>query len=259
MGGKAKPMYTPSDAFLSIPEVATMKVGDAVMMAKAYKNGQPTEEEAPIIFAACDGDSLKLVSATVTAAHGSSFIALGEAMSSPKSGCDNAALTAGAVMDAGDDVVDLGGVDARARGQLAQAVRQQVEHRITPHPLRFETLERRGDIGARFGRHALAILGQVGKHREQHEAAHEIQRAVQIERIQFGHRGGAGRGAAVALNTGAADCLGLRVQFFPAIAADHIAEDAAQEADVGVLRDRGKVSHDACCALQHRGRQGGAD
>ena len=100
MGGKGKPMYTPSDAFLSIPEVATMKVGDAVMMAKAYKNGQPTEEEAPVIFAACDGDSLKLVSATVTAAHGSSFIALGEAKSSPKSGCDNAALTAGAVMDA---------------------------------------------------------------------------------------------------------------------------------------------------------------
>ena len=100
MGGKGKPMYTPSDAFLSIPEVATMKVGDASMMAKAYKNGQPTEEEAPVIFAACDGDSLKLVSATVTAAHGSSFIALGEAKSSPKSGCDNAALTAGAVMDA---------------------------------------------------------------------------------------------------------------------------------------------------------------
>ena len=44
--------------------------------------------------------SITIVSATVTAAHGSSFIALGEAKSSPKSGCDNAALTAGAVMDA---------------------------------------------------------------------------------------------------------------------------------------------------------------
>ena len=54
-GGEGKPMYTPSDAFLSVPEVATMMVGDVVKMAKAYKNPSATEDEPSYLFATCDG------------------------------------------------------------------------------------------------------------------------------------------------------------------------------------------------------------
>ena len=106
VGAQGKPMYTPSDAFLSVPEVATMIVGDAVKMAKAYKNPSATEDEATYLFAACDGDDLKIVSAKVTAEHGSAFITLGEAKSKkiPRSntspGCSDASLTAGSVAGA---------------------------------------------------------------------------------------------------------------------------------------------------------------
>lgn len=99
-------MYTPSDAFLSVPEVATMMVGDVVKMAKAYKNPSATEDEASYLFATCDGDDLKIVSAKVTAEHGSAFITVGEAKSKkiPRSntspGCSDASLTAGAVAGA---------------------------------------------------------------------------------------------------------------------------------------------------------------
>jgi hypothetical protein len=106
VGAQGKPMYTPSDAFLSVPEVATMIVGDAVKMAKAYKNPSATEDEASYLFAACDGDDLNIVSAKVTAEHGSAFITLGEAKSKkiPRSntspGCSDASLTAGSVAGA---------------------------------------------------------------------------------------------------------------------------------------------------------------
>ena len=59
-----------------------------------------------------------------------------------------------------------------------QAVRQQFQHRILADAMRFELGHRRRDIGTRFRRHALPILGQIGEHREQHEAAGEVERVV---------------------------------------------------------------------------------
>ena len=47
-----------------------------------------------------------------------------------------------------------------------------------------EPRQRRRDVGARLGGDALPVLGEVGEHREQHEAAHEIERLVEAEPVE---------------------------------------------------------------------------
>ena len=143
-----------------------------------------------------------------------------------------------------------------------QAVCQKVEHRVAPHALRFKTLERGGDIGARFGRDTLAILRQIGEHRKQHEAAREIQRIIEAERIQPG----VGKVRAVkpsrAIDRGGADIFGLLIEFFPAIGANDVTQQPPEIADIGILRDRRGgllcvALHGRYAALRHGSRQGG--
>ena len=120
---------------------------------------------------------------------------------------------------------------------------QHLGHRSAADPLRLQRFQRFGHGRALFACYALPVLGQIGEQREQHEAAHEIQRTVQVQRLQFRHGRGTRSGAAVAVHAGAANRLGLVIKRFTAISADHIAKHTAQKADVGILRNRGKVSH----------------
>jgi hypothetical protein len=47
-----------------------------------------------------------------------------------------------------------------------------------------QPVERGRDVGARLGRDALPVLGEIGEHREEHEAAHERERVVEAQRIK---------------------------------------------------------------------------
>jgi PleD family two-component response regulator len=65
-----------------------------------------------------------------------------------------------------------------------QSVVEQMHHLVLTDPLIGEAVERRRDIGARFGGDTLAILGEIGEHREQHEAADEIERLVERQAVE---------------------------------------------------------------------------
>ena len=93
-------------------------------------------------------------------------------------------------------------------------------------------------IGAGFHRNPLPVLGKIGEHREQHEAAHEIERFIERQRIEpLIDRVGPGD-AAMPVHRRRTDIFGPPVQRVAAQFTDHIAKDATKEADVGVLRDR---------------------
>ncbi len=82
-------------------------------------------------------------------------------------------------------------------------------------------------MGIGFGGDALPVLGQIGEHREQHEAAHEIERLVEAQRLEPGiDRAGIGE-PAVAIDRGRADRLGPFIKRVAAIAADHVAQQLA--------------------------------
>ena len=113
-----------------------------------------------------------------------------------------------------------------------------------------QPLQRGGDIGPLFGGDALPILGQIGEHREEHEAAHEVDRFVQVEPFELEVDRRAVAAVAVPLDRGAANRLRRLEQRLAAIVADHVAEQRAEIADVGVVRDRGKTGHGASAALR---------
>ncbi len=112
----------------------------------------------------------------------------------------------------------------------------------------FELGDRRGEVGAVFRGDALAVLGEVGEHREQHEAADEIERLVEAELFEAEIdraivAGLAFGGVSVALDRGFADRLGGLEQTLAAIGADDVAKQFAEETDVGIVRDCGEASH----------------
>jgi hypothetical protein len=95
----------------------------------------------------------------------------------------------------------------RVRGQHRgdQCVIEQRHHGVMPDAVLLQPRQRRGHVGAGLGRDALAILGEVGEHREQHEAADEIERLVEAEPVEPRiDRAGAGD-AAVAVDRSGAD------------------------------------------------------
>jgi hypothetical protein len=105
------------------------------------------------------------------------------------------------------------------------------------------------DIRARLGGDALPVLGKIGEHREQHEAAHEIERLVEAEAVEPGIDRVRPRNAAMPVDRCRPDILDPPKQRLAAIGADHVAEHLAQEADVCIVRDRCAVH----APLLHRG------
>ena len=118
-----------------------------------------------------------------------------------------------------------------------------------PIPSLRQPLDRRGDVRARLGGDALAVLGEIGEHREQHEPAHEIERLVERQPVEpeidlAPH-------AAMPIDRRRADIFGAPEQLVAAIGADHVAEQLAEKADVGIVGDRGKLGHGA---MLHRSK-----
>ena len=85
---------------------------------------------------------------------------------------------------------------------------------------------------------ALSIFSQIGQHREQHETAHEGQRVIEAQRLQRFFHVAAGN-AAMPVHRSCTDGFDAVEQRLPAIGADHITQQPAQVANVGVLRDSG--------------------
>ena len=98
---------------------------------------------------------------------------------------------------------------------------------------------RAGHIRARLGRDALPILGQIGEHGEQHEAAHEGERVIERQRGKAGIDTFGRRHAPRAIDRGCTNIFGLPKQPLPPINADHIAQQPPKIADVGILGDAG--------------------
>jgi hypothetical protein len=128
----------------------------------------------------------------------------------------------------------------RVRGQhrATSAWREQRHHGVVPDAVLLQLFERRGDVGMRLGLDALPILGEVGEHREEHEAADEIERLVEAQPIEPRIDRAGARDAAVAVDRSGADIFDALEQLLAAIGADHVAEQLAEEADVGILADR---------------------
>ena len=147
----------------------------------------------------------------------------------------------------------FGGMRGEHRGD--QPVREQIDDRRAIDPLRFKPSDGGGDIGALFGRHALPILGQIGEHRKQHEAAREIERLVKRQPIEAGIDGVRPGAPARAIDRGRSDIFDPPEQCIAAIGADDIAQQRAEKTDVGIVGDRGKLSHARPAALRQDDRQ----
>ena len=80
-----------------------------------------------------------------------------------------------------------------------------------------------GDVRAWLGGDALPVLGEVGEHREQHEAAHEGERVVEGEGIDAVDAVRIDN-AARAVHRGGANIFDPAEQRLPAIGADDVAE-----------------------------------
>jgi hypothetical protein len=108
---------------------------------------------------------------------------------------------------------------------------------VVLYAVRAQRGERLGEAGARLLRSALAVFGEIGEHREQHEAADEGEGVVEAERTQA--EVAAPRiEPPVAVDGSGADRLDAVEQLLPAVAADHVAEQRAEKMNVGVLADR---------------------
>ena len=84
---------------------------------------------------------------------------------------------------------------------------------------------------------ALPVLGEIGEHREEHEAAHEGERVVEAERVEAGIDRVRRDHAAMPVDRGRADIFDPPEQRVAAIGADDVAEQLAEEADVRILLD----------------------
>ena len=128
-----------------------------------------------------------------------------------------------------------------------QRVLQQREHGGAVDPLLAQPGDRSGEVGARLGGKPLSILGEVGEHREQHEAAHEIDRRIEVEPFDPQHRRPcplrSGVVGAMVLDRRLADRLDRREQIVATTGADHVAEQRSEVTDVVVVGDRGGVGH----------------
>ncbi|KAI1692061.1 hypothetical protein DdX_21455 [Ditylenchus destructor] len=103
------------------------------------------------------------------------------------------------------------------------------------------------DIGARPRRHALPVLGQVGEHREQHEAAHENRAVVEVQAAEARIDAVRAGDAAMPVDRCRSDIFDSPDNASPPIGADHVAKDAAQIADVGLFVIGGALAMRACC------------
>src|SRR5439155_19842066 len=90
------------------------------------------------------------------------------------------------------------------------------------------------EIVAQLGRSALAVLGEVGEHREKHETADEIERFVLGQSSEAGLDSVVGH-TAVAVDGGRPDIFDPPEQSVAAEAPDDVAEDSPKETDIGVL------------------------
>jgi hypothetical protein len=146
----------------------------------------------------------------------------------------------------------------RVRGEHGRDERmaEQLQHHVAADPLSLQPSQRGRHVRALFGGDPLAILGQIGEHRKEHEAAHEIERLVErqageqhLDRIAV---------AAVAMpfHRGPADRLRRLEQRLAAVSADHLAQLCAEEADVGVVGDGrqggGGAGHKRDAALRRK-------
>ncbi len=100
-----------------------------------------------------------------------------------------------------------------------------------------EPIERLRHVGIALGGRPLPVFGEVGEHREQHEAAHEGERVVEGERVETGVDRVRSRDAARAIDRDRADIFYAAEQRVAAIGADHVPQQLAEKADVGILRD----------------------
>ena len=103
-----------------------------------------------------------------------------------------------------------------------------------------QRLDRARKVRAALERAALPVLGQVREHREEHEAADEAQRLVEAERVEPGVDRFRVRDAAMPVHRGRADIFGPPEQRLAPEGADYIPQQLAKEANVRVLRDRGR-------------------
>src|ERR1700686_464304 len=92
---------------------------------------------------------------------------------------------------------------------------------------------------------AVQILGKIGQHREQHEAAHKGDRLIEAERIearlhaaQLGH-------TAKAVDRVGANIFDATEQCLATVFANHVSEQLAEKTDVRILgNDRGRGRHE---------------
>ncbi len=115
---------------------------------------------------------------------------------------------------------------------------EQVRDLVRADALAGQNVDGLGEIVAELGRSALPVLGEIGEHREKHEAADEIERLVLGQRAEPGIDGLVGDDSAVAVDGRGPDIFDPPEQSVAAEAADDVAEDSAEETDVGVLLDR---------------------
>jgi len=104
-------------------------------------------------------------------------------------------------------------------------------------PLLVKNVDRFSEVVTKLRRAALPVLGEVGEHREEHEAADEIERFVLAQRAETGVDRRVRDDAAIAIHRGRADIFDAAKQGVAAILPDDVAEDSAKETDVGILLD----------------------
>jgi hypothetical protein len=120
---------------------------------------------------------------------------------------------------------------------------EQFERLAARNAFLFEPVERRRHVGTGFGGDPLPVLGEVGEHREQHEAADEGEGVVEAERVEPRIDRIGIDDAARAVDRIGSDIFDPPEQLLAAIGPDHVAEQAAEEADVGILGDGRGAGH----------------
>ena len=132
----------------------------------------------------------------------------------------------------------VGGQDRRDQGPFEQG-----QGRVAVDALRLQPGKRGGHVGAGLGGDAPAVLGEVGEHRKEHEAAHEGERVVEAQRRQRRLDCFLVGLAARLVDGGGANALDPLEQILAAMIADDVAEDPSEIADVGILGDRRVRGH----------------
>lgn len=129
--------------------------------------------------------------------------------------------------------------DAADRRRVNERVFDQSRDFTGCDPLDSQALQGGGHILPGVVEPALPVFGQIREHRKQHEAAHEGKRIVDAEGFQM-LTGAATAHAAIAVDRGRADALDAFEKRHTAIGTYHVAKQATEIADIGILRDRNR-------------------